>query len=923
MCRKLVLLILFVLIPQIAAADDPLWDRAAYWDGRYPTNWADAGTAAAVRDALAAAGYTVLNADQLKTWMDGHIADGELSVVVFCMDIAPDTVVETNTAACTLRQYLDAGGKIVFYADIPFYNQGHANNTNTNWAMGGSTGILGFSAASATWDRNQVVQFTTAGTNWGLTETWSSVRPTAPNVTDNLTVLATDSFGDAAAWVKHYLPGDTYRGFVRTRDVGGMPNVGDLMRLAEYVATKAQTPIPADGSHIAPQYYPPNVYMILDYTPGLGSIVNTGYFSDNIQDVIDRDPAHSLGSVPPWPEVSETAFVVGYDDPAIVEYARAPLVPGTTYYWCVDCDDGTTVWSGNVWAFTPIPREAWGPSPADDEELVSSDPTCTWRLGDPEIPVGWTSYALSYEVYCGTDAAAVAAIATGNTTAPQYRGNVLTETIDLAGLDPLTEYFWRVDTKLKKNGPPFNSVYTQGEVWAFTTGPTGIGGILAEWWTGIDSARLADLKSDPRYPDSPTSSQLMNSFEFPEWPTTDLGSDYGARVHGWLYVTQTGDYTFWIATDDEGELWLSSDANPANAVRIAWLTGWVPARDWDGVGGDPDTYGPAQQMSPLIHLEADNMYYISGLFQEDGGGDYISVAWQGPDSGGVREIIPGSHLMPYVQVIAESPYPANRAVDIPLNVTLSWSAGIDQSTDSYYATQRVYVGSNAAAVASADTTSDEYMGNPTGPNEYGPLSLSYYEKVYWRIDGVMADSGTVVYSGMVWTFKATYDPGQVVDPNLMLWYKFEDDVLDSSGHGRDGTAIGEPTYVSGSDGQAIRLDGLDDYVDQEYGIGISGAQTRTIAGWAKARTTAIADWTDIFGFTGPGVSGGHFDIQIVGGTDSTTAGWYGLHMYGDEYDIMPSDIEWHHLAATYDGATAYFYGDAVLMGFATYAIDTP
>ena len=114
MCRKLVLLILFVLIPQIAAADDPLWDRAAYWDGRYPTNWADAGTAAAVRDALAAAGYTVLNADQLKTWMDGHIADGELSVVVFCMDIAPDTVVETNTAACTLRQYLDAGGKIVF-----------------------------------------------------------------------------------------------------------------------------------------------------------------------------------------------------------------------------------------------------------------------------------------------------------------------------------------------------------------------------------------------------------------------------------------------------------------------------------------------------------------------------------------------------------------------------------------------------------------------------------------------------------------------------------------------------------------------------------------------------------------------------------------------------------------------------------------
>jgi len=46
-------------------------------------------------------------------------------------------------------------------------------------------------------------------------------------------------------------------------------------------------------------------------------------------------------------------------------------------------------------------------------------------------------------------------------------------------------------------------------------------------------------------------------------------------------------------------------------------------------------------------------------------------------------------------------------------------------------------------------------------------------------------------------------------------------------------------------------------------------------------------------------------------------------MYGDEYDIMPCDIEWHHLAATYDGTSAYFYGDAVLMGFAAFAINTP
>jgi len=48
------------------------------------------------------------------------------SVVVFCPDIAPDTVVESMSYRCTLRRYLDAGGKIVWYADIPMFYQGHS-----------------------------------------------------------------------------------------------------------------------------------------------------------------------------------------------------------------------------------------------------------------------------------------------------------------------------------------------------------------------------------------------------------------------------------------------------------------------------------------------------------------------------------------------------------------------------------------------------------------------------------------------------------------------------------------------------------------------------------------------------------------------------------------------------------------------------
>jgi len=214
--------------------------RAAYYDARYPTGWADTAVAEGVRDYFSAAGYTVLDADQLKTWMDDRIADGALSVVVMCQDIAPDTVTETRDASCTLRRYLDAGGKVVQYADIPFYNQGHADGTTTNWATDGSLYILGFNAAGAGWNSGNTPTITPAGANWGLTQTWSpSLRPARAMDVD--TILATDDDGDASAWQKAYVPGDFYRGFVyiidfdvSTADIALLP---ELLHVAEYNGT--------------------------------------------------------------------------------------------------------------------------------------------------------------------------------------------------------------------------------------------------------------------------------------------------------------------------------------------------------------------------------------------------------------------------------------------------------------------------------------------------------------------------------------------------------------------------------------------------------------------------------------------------------------------------------------------------------------
>ena len=93
-------------------------------------------------------------------------------------------------------------------------------------------------------------------------------------------------------------------------------------------------------------------------------------------------------------------------------------------------------------------------------------------------------------------------------------------------------------------------------------------------------------------------------------------------MRGYLTPTTTGDYWFWIASDDNGELWLSTDSNPDNKTRIAYVPGWTNPREWTWY---------AQQKSALIHLVAGTRYYVEALMKEGGGGDNLAVAWQRKD----------------------------------------------------------------------------------------------------------------------------------------------------------------------------------------------------------------------------------------------------------------------------------------------------
>ena len=88
------------------------------------------------------------------------------------------------------------------------------------------------------------------------------------------------------------------------------------------------------------------------------------------------------------------------------------------------------------------------------------------------------------------------------------------------------------------------------------------------------------LLTDPNYPDSPTYRTFEPLFEYPPDGTDGVGSNYRNGLFGWFLPPQTGNYVFFIASDNQGKLYLSTDEDPANGHLIAEETAQSDPRRW-------------------------------------------------------------------------------------------------------------------------------------------------------------------------------------------------------------------------------------------------------------------------------------------------------------------------------------------------------
>jgi uncharacterized repeat protein (TIGR03803 family) len=158
---------------------------------------------------------------------------------------------------------------------------------------------------------------------------------------------------------------------------------------------------------------------------------------------------------------------------------------------------------------------------------------------------------------------------------------------------------------------------------------TATGTILREYWANITGTAISSIPVSS----TPTSKTQLTSFEAP----SNAGDNYGQRIRGYICAPANGNYTFYLASDDYSELWLSTSDSPSLKRRISSVTGYTSSKQWNKY--------PSQK-SVAIPLEKGKKYYIEALHKEAAGGDNLAVGWIIPGSSTIT-VVPGSVLSPY------------------------------------------------------------------------------------------------------------------------------------------------------------------------------------------------------------------------------------------------------------------------------------
>ena len=155
-------------------------------------------------------------------------------------------------------------------------------------------------------------------------------------------------------------------------------------------------------------------------------------------------------------------------------------------------------------------------------------------------------------------------------------------------------------------------------------------------------------------------------------------------------------------------------------------------------------------------------------------------------------------------------------------------------------------------------------------------------------------------------------PGIAPPARMVSWWPGDgnaNDIVD----GNDGTLNGA-NFTAGKVGQAFSFDGVNDFVDTQATVGLTGAQARSIDVWVNIVADGGGSGAIPVGY-GVAATDQLFALAITkpGGDLSAARNVFFSGFFNDLLGTMPISLNtWHHIAVTYDGTTVAIYVDGVL-----------
>ncbi len=440
--------------------------------------------------------------------------------------------------------------------------------------------------------------------------------------------------------------------------------------------------------------------------------------------------------------------------------------------------------------------------------------------------------------------------------------------------------------------------------------PPAFTGVSEQRWAGGTAYNTQNWTGTPNY------TGTLATFTTAQ----NVAENYSRRLIGYLQPAVSGEYTFWVASDDASRLFLSTNAQESNKVQIASVAGWTNFQSWDS---------NASQRSAPVTLVAGQVYWMEVHQQEGGGGDHASVAWQPP--GGSRTAIPASALFP--NAFGTAPQP-------PLLALTSPGAGsVFDSGDNIVLDANVVGGSLAVSAV------EFYRGSTLiGSDSSAPYSVTWTDAVagnHVLTARAVYSGGGVSSAGVSITVENT-DPAADPDGDgfttglelalgtdpesnasqppaiyagLRAWWKLDEasgsNADDTTGRPQDGTVSGA-AGGSGISGGALDFDGIDDGVLVGTSAALLGSGDFSLAAWVKVDPGSPAG--TVIQQREPGATGYQGEYMLNVNANGTVNFFvYGTSAF--QFDLTTTaainDGQWRHITALRQGSTGKIYIDGV------------